>query len=509
MRPTRALSRANALTPTVRAALASASAQADAAADAASAPGPSETTVNGWVRSVRAHKNVAFAEVDDGSGASVQAVLKGGTADGITLGASVRLRGTLLPSRGRGQALELQVAEAAVLGPSDPDAYPIQKKALPAPVLREHAHLRFRTTQTAAVMRVRDALARDWHDWFEDHEFVHVHTPVLTSSDCEGAGEVFTIAQSLPGPTADAPPPFFPRPTNLSVSGQLHLEAPTHALGRAYTLSPAFRAEPSMTSRHLAEFYMLEAEVAFVDELGGLLDVAEAAFRGVLSRLLAYDSRRAVRARADLTRIAELAAVEGEGEGGEGERHADADADAGPLDHLLAAATTPFARITYTDAVALLADEHAAVPFAHAPTWGDGLSSEHEKWLAGTHFNGPVFVTDYPAPLKPFYMLPSGPEAASAAPGPTVACFDLLFPGIGEMAGGSMREHRLDELRARMAEHGLSEAEYDWYLDLRRFGSVAHGGWGMGWERWVCWVTGVGNVRDVVAFPRWAGSCRF
>ncbi|WOO76735.1 putative asparagine--tRNA ligase, mitochondrial [Vanrija pseudolonga] len=495
MRPTRALARANALTPTVRAALASAAATADA--------GPSQATVNGWVRSVRAHKNVAFAEVDDGSGDSVQAVLKGRTAEGITLGSSVRLSGTLSPSRGRGQALELQVSDARVLGPSDPDAYPIQKKALPAPLLREHAHMRFRTTQTAGVMRVRDALARDWHDWFEDHEFVHVHTPILTSSDCEGAGEVFTLSQSLPGPEG-SPAPFFPRPTNLAVSGQLHLEAPTHALGRTYTLSPAFRAEPSMTSRHLAEFYMLEAEVAFVDTLDGLLDVAEAAFRGVLSRLLAYDSRRATRARADLAKIAQtLAAEQGEGEsGGEGEA-------AGPLDHLLAAATTPFARITYTDAVALLADEHAVVPFEHAPTWGDGLSSEHEKWLAGTHFNGPVFVTDYPAALKPFYMLPSGPEAAAAAHGPTVACFDLLFPGIGEMAGGSMREHNLDALRARMAASGLSEHEYDWYLDLRRFGSVPHGGWGMGWERWVCWVTGVGNVRDVVAFPRWAGSCRF
>lgn len=257
-----------------------------------------------------------------------------------------------------------------------------------------------------------------------------------------------------------------------------------------------------MTSRHLAEFYMLEAEVAFVDDLDALLDVAEAAFRGVLSRLLAYDSRRATRARADLAKIAQTVAAEAEGE-------SDNDAGAGPLDHLLAAATTPFARITYSDAIALLSYEHAVVPFEHKPVWGEGLSSEHEKWLAGTHVNGPVFVTDYPAALKPFYMLPSGPAAAAAAQGPTVACFDLLFPGIGEMAGGSMREHRLDALRARIAEAGLSEAEYDWYLDLRRFGSVPHGGWGMGWERWVCWVTGVGNVRDVVAFPRWAGSCRF
>ncbi|KAL7420802.1 hypothetical protein Q5752_004755 [Cryptotrichosporon argae] len=443
-----------------------------------------QTTVHGWIKSVRAHKNVAFAEIDDGSGSSVQAVFKDGKGDALTLGTAVRLRGALEPSRGRGQAVELRVDEIDVLGTCDPDAYPIQKKALPPAVLREHAHLRFRTTQTAALMRVRDASMRDWHDWFEAHGFTHIHTPILTSSDCEGAGETFSLPQA-------ADDPFFPRPVNLTVSSQLHLEPAALALARAYTLSPCFRAERSQTSRHLAEFYMLEAELAFVDTLGALLDIVEAGFRGVLAAAgagaVGPAHTRGARLRADLGRLG-------------------APTDWGWLEH-------GFARITYTDAVAVLQRQHAAVPFEHAPRWGDGLSTEHEKWLAGAHFARPVFVTDYPAALKPFYMLPS-PPAASPAPaspsaGPTVACFDLLFPGIGEMAGGSLREHRLDALVARLQQDGMSEHEYAWYLDTRRFGSAPHGGWGMGWERWLCWLTGTANVRDVVAYPRWAGSCRY
>lgn len=366
---------------------------------------------------------------------------------------------------------------------------------------------------------------------------MHVHTPILTSSDCEGAGEVFTVAQSLPGngsasplpessagsattstsSSTDTKAPFFPRPVNLTVSGQLHLEAPTHALSRTYTLSPCFRAEPSMTSRHLAEFYMLEAEVAFVRDLPSLLDVVERCFRSVLVSLLDSPRPRATRARADLARIARLRAAEPEStESTEGSADA-----SDPLAHIRAAASAPFARLRYSDAITLLQRQHAVAPFAHAPEWSQGLTSEHEKWLAGEHFSRPVFVTDYPATLKPFYMLPSASEGVAVvsdlppdlAPTPdpalTVAAFDLLFPGIGEMAGGSLREHRLDTLLAAIRAHGLREDEYTWYLDLRRFGSVPHGGWGMGWERWVCWVTGVGNVRDVVAFPRWAGSCRF
>jgi asparaginyl-tRNA synthetase len=251
---------------------------------------------------------------------------------------------------------------------------------------------------------------------------------------------------------------------------------------------------------------MLEAEVAFVRSLDQLCDVVEAGVRGTLASLLESNSWRAERTRADLTKIAALqAAAEAELEGTK--------ADTADLLAVLAdTAKEPFARITYSDAVALLSEQHVRAPFAIKPDWHAGLSSEHEKWLSGTHFGKPVFVTHYPAEQKPFYMLPSDACAdppSSNAPGPTVAAFDLLFPGIGEMAGGSLREHRLDALLGAIRKAGLKEEDYSWYLDLRRFGTVPHGGWGMGWERWVCWVTGVPNVRDVVAFPRWAGSCRF
>lgn len=495
------------LAPTVRGMVERAATSSAAPSQLPSSETPPSSTASGWIRSLRVHKKVAFAELDDGSGGTLQAVLKGparALADELSPGAAVRLTGVLAPSRGAGQAVELGVDEGTVLGPVE-DGYPIQKKALPASVLRENAHLRFRTGAMGATVRVRDALARDWHDWFEAHEFVHVHTPLLTANDCEGAGEVFTVAQSLPTIHKE---PFFPRPVNLTVSGQLHLEAPTHALGRTYTLSPAFRAEPSQTSRHLAEFYMLEAEVAFVDNLEGLLDIAEAGVRDTVSSLLHSSSPRARRAREDIARIAasQVAA--------EAEERASAGLpplpppcrEPTPLAHL-EPATRPFKRLTYADALVLLNKQHSEAPFERPPG-EDGLASEHERWLCA-HFGGPVFVTHYPAAQKPFYMLPSEADPSAPKTQDTVACFDLLFPGIGEMAGGSMREHRLEALRESLARHGLSESEYQWYLDLRRFGSAPHGGWGMGWERWVCWVTGQANVRDVVAFPRWAGSCRF
>lgn len=251
---------------------------------------------------------------------------------------------------------------------------------------------------------------------------------------------------------------------------------------------------------------MLEVELAFVDSLPALLDVAEASVRDTVTRLLTSTSSRSVRARADIARIrASMRAAEAEQRASAGLPPLEAE-EVDPLEHLRSA-TQPFARITYTEAVALLEAQHVEVPFDRPPSWEDGLASEHEKWLC-THFGRPTFVTHYPAAQKPFYMLPSALNHQEGK-GATVDAFDLLFPGIGEMAGGSMREHRLDSLRASLAAHGLPESEYQWYLDLRRFGSAPHGGWGMGWERWICWITGQSNVRDVVAFPRWAGSCRF
>lgn len=344
----------------------------------------------------------------------------------------------------------------------------------------------------------------------QDNDFTHIHTPILTSSDCEGAGEVFRLQNpSFPAPSSSstaAASTFFPQPVNLTVSSQLHLEAPTHALSRTYTLSPAFRSERSMTSRHLAEFYMLEGEVV-VDTLDGLLDIVEDGIRSALGRIVAGTSPRSERIRRDLAAIAVAQVPEGE-VGPSTARGA-----MGASEQLVRAAERPFTRLMYTDAVSLLGRHAETERFGIRPEWGVGLSTEHEKFLA-RHFDGPVFVTHYPASLKPFYMLPSDATAASEHPStrtpePTVACFDLLVPGLGELIGGSLREHRLDHMLAAVKKAGLKEEDYEWYLDLRRFGSVPHGGWGMGWERWLSWVTGMGNVRDVVAFPRWMGHCKY
>jgi len=326
-------------------------------------------------------------------------------------------------------------------------------------------------------------------------------------------------SSSPPSPHTPTPTPFFPHPVNLTVSSQLHLEPPTQALSRIYTLSPSFRAEPSLTSRHLSEFYMLEAELAFVSTLDSLLDVVEAGIQETLKRLLFDSSPRNSRCRDDLAIIA-VSLADASGSSGYGGVGMDFDirGEQPNMIHLLNTSSKPFTRITYTAAIDLLLHEHqdGEMEFANPPVWGNGLSTEDEKWLA-SHFNGPVFVTHYPKSLKPFYMLPSDADpdfispghASHAASESTVACFDLLFPGVGEMAGGSLREHRLDYLEAAIQDKGMDPKGYEWYLDLRRYGSVPHGGWGMGWERWICWVTGVSNVRDVVAYPRWKGNCKY
>lgn len=316
----------------------------------------------------------------------------------------------------------------------------------------------------------------------------------MTSSDCEGAGEAFRV-------TADTEnkDPFFPSPAYLTVSSQLHLEAPTHALSRCYTLSPTFRAEPSATSRHLAEFYMLEAEVANTESLDQLMDTVE---NGIKASLRTLDgslkSDRGRRMQADMAVVRDVLMAD------ERERSV---SSTPTLDR-----QQPFARITYTEAVSLLQQAHEKRPFQHTPTWGAGLQSEHEKYLAGEVFRGPVFVTNYPRALKPFYMRLNDDGVAKQerdTPEPTVACFDLLVPDVGELVGGSLREERLEHLERAIASAGLQREAYEWYIDLRRYGSVKHGGWGMGWERFICWITGTPNVKDVVAFPRWKGHCTY
>jgi asparaginyl-tRNA synthetase len=362
---------------------------------------------------------------------------------------------------------------------------------------------------------------REWHDHFEvsrnmltpgspsklipcqieqKEEYVHIHTPIMTSSDCEGAGEAFRITTDPitppSAPSTQKHDPFFPSPAYLTVSSQLHLEAPTHALSRTYTLSPTFRAEPSATSRHLAEFYMLEAELAFVETLDDLMDTLETAIKDVLG------GRRMTRARRDQEVIAKSLIED------KAETPANEETDLIEQSDMFGriSGNEPFGRVTYTEAVEILKKKHAQTPFDFPPTWGAGLQSEHEKYLAGQVYRRPVFVTDYPRDLKPFYMRLNPKDHLDRE---TVACFDLLVPGIGELAGGSLREERLDRLIESIDKANMKREDYEWYLDLRRYGSVKHGGWGMGFDRFMCWLTGIGNVRDVVAFPRWKGHCKY
>ncbi|WWC88620.1 asparagine-tRNA ligase [Kwoniella dendrophila CBS 6074] len=486
--------------------------------------GNQEITVNGWIKSIRTHKNVSFVEVNDGSsGRSLQAVLKGkGKADGLTNGTSVKLIGELKKSRGQGQDVELSVRDIEVLGECDAEAYPIQKKSLPPSVLRENAHLRFRTSQTAAVMRVRDAVMRDWHDWFEENDFTHIHTPILTGSDCEGAGEVFTLldqpkssqpssSSSSSSIAATKEDRFFPHNVNLTVSSQLHLESPTHSLNRVYTLSPCFRAEPSLTSRHLSEFYMLEGELGFIDTLDELLNVVEDGIKQTLTKLLNSTSNRSVRLRDDIKVISKsLEQQEQDKQDSEVDIPATPVNNVDPLDHLNQIISKPFTRITYTEALDILSKELPSTTNQEIPKWGESISTENEKWLA-SYFNGPLFITRYPKNIKPFYMLPTSTSTSGPVQNckETVECFDLLFPQIGEMAGGSLREHDHSNLVRSLKENGMKPKQYDWYLDLRKYGSIKHGGWGMGFERWISYLTKIQNIKDVIAYPRWKGHCKY
>lgn len=322
---------------------------------------------------------------------------------------------------------------------------------------------------------------------------MQVHTPLLTTHDCEGGGEVFKIAprisaraqqqqQSALTKAAPAPSEFFGSPVYLTVSGQLHLEIVASALSRVFTMGPVFRAEPSMTTRHLSEFWMLEAEIAFLDKLDHLLDFSEACLKETTRYLLENC--------------------------GEDIEFLNTWIDKSLKARLTQLVEEPFKRMTYTEAVEIL--QKSGEKFEFKPEWGQGLQSEHEKWLAGTYCKGPVFVTDYPASLKPFYMRKNDPSTAEKQDDrTTVGCVDLLVPGIGELMGGSMREERPEVLKEQLLAFGLDEEEYQWYMDLRKFGTVPHGGWGIGFERYLLMVTGMENVRDVIPFPRYNNHCQF
>jgi asparaginyl-tRNA synthetase len=477
-------------------------------------------TVHAWVRTKRDTKNVCFLEINDGSslkglqviidknapaGAAMQPEI-----DRVQTGASVSVTGMLVESPGAGQSVELQCSALTVVGESPAELYPLQKKRHNFEFLREIAHLRGRTNTFGAVMRVRNRLSWAVHRFFQERGFLYLHTPIITASDAEGAGALFQVttldlpalaagnapggaprsesgarvasgtgsSQSSAGDARGGSPvdyraDFFGKPAFLTVSGQLNAEAYATALDRVYTFGPTFRAEHSNTTRHLAEFWMIEPEMAFCD-LEGNMRIATEFVTYLLADVLEacaddmafFDERIEKGIRADLERVA----------------------------------ASSFEHMSYSDAIAVL--ERSNHPFEYPVSWGMDLQTEHERYLTDTHVKGPVIVTDYPRDIKAFYMRQN-------EDGTTVRAMDVLVPRLGEIIGGSQREERLDLLERRIDEMGLEREPYQWYLDLRRFGTVPHAGFGLGFERLVRYVTGMQNIRDVIPFPRAVGSAEF
>ena len=437
-------------------------------------------TVQGWVRSRRDSGSLSFLDVSDGSCLQGLQIIAeeslpnyAGEIKKLTTGCSLRATGKLVASPAKGQSVELKADTITILGWADPDAYPLQKKRQSFEFLRSIAHLRPRTNALGAVIRMRDLLSFAIHRFFHEQGFVLVHTPLITTSDCEGAGEMFTVTALNPAQLmGDAPfaADFFGQKAGLTVSGQLQAEIFAESHGRVYTFGPTFRAENSNTSRHLAEFWMLEPEMAFCD-LKGDMQVAEALIKYLVAAALDE-------APEDLALF-------------------DRFVSPGLLARLEQVRSQPFAHFTYTDAVAEL--QKSGRTFEYPVEWGIDLQAEHERFLCEEVAKAPVIVTNYPKSIKPFYM-------RMDEDGKTVAAMDILVAGIGELIGGSQREERYDVLAARMREAGMNLETYQWYLDLRRFGSVPHAGFGLGFERLVQFVTGMANIRDVIPFPRTPGN---
>tara|TARA_R110002050_G_scaffold179118_3_gene312511 strand:+ start:178565 stop:179998 length:1434 start_codon:yes stop_codon:yes gene_type:complete len=460
-----------------------------------------EVTVNGWVKTFRSNR---FIALNDGSTINnIQCVVDFEAFDEdllkkVSTGAALKIKGTLVESQGKGQNVEIQVKELIVLGTSDPDTYPIQPKKHSLEFLREKAHLRVRTNTFAAVMRVRSALSFAIHSYFQKNGFYNVHTPIITGSDAEGAGEMFrvsTLDQKNPPlteeGTIDFKQDFFGKETNLTVSGQLEAETYAMALGKVYTFGPTFRAENSNTSRHLAEFWMIEPEVAFND-LDANMDLAEDFIKDVITYVLNNCSE-------DL-QFLEQRLLDEEKTKPQAER-----SDMPLIEKLKFVAENNFKRVSYTEAIDILRNckPNKKKKFQYLINeWGADLQSEHERYLVEKHFNCPVILFDYPAKIKAFYMRLNDD-------GKTVRAMDILFPGIGEIVGGSQREERLDVLKEKIKALGIDEKELWWYLDLRKFGTAVHSGFGLGFERLVLFATGMGNIRDVIPFPRTPQNAEF
>ncbi|MFP4362564.1 MAG: asparagine--tRNA ligase [Spirochaetia bacterium] len=449
-------------------------------------PSEQEIRVNGWIRTKRDSKDFAFLQINDGTTMSnlqifaEKAVLQDSSIlDEITTGASIAVTGTLVESPGKGQNVELRATDITLYGKAPADEYPLQKKRHSFEFLREIAHLRPRTNTFGAVARVRNTLSFAIHSFFQEKGFLYVHTPVITGSDCEGAGEMFQVT-TLPfekiknaADGIDYTRDFFGKKTSLTVSGQLEAETYATALSKVYTFGPTFRAENSNTSRHLAEFWMIEPEVAFCD-IQGNMDLAEDFLKYIILWVLDRCS--------------------------EDMEFFNKRIQPGLIDSLKKVAESDFKQLTYTEAIEIL--EKANKKFEFPISWGADLQSEHEKYLTEEVFHGPVTVIDYPKEIKSFYMKLN-------SDGKTVRAMDVLVPRLGEIIGGSQREDDYQVLRSRIQEMGLDEKDYWWYLDLRKYGSVPHSGFGLGFERLVQYVTGMQNIRDVIPFPRAVKSADF
>ena len=442
-----------------------------------------EVTIGGWVRSNRNSKNFGFIVVNDGTFFEPIQVVYGNGLDNydevgkINVGAAIIVRGTLVLTPDAKQPFEIQAAEVTVEGASTPD-YPLQKKRHTFEYLRTISHLRPRTNTFEAVFRVRSLCAYAIHKFFQERDFVYVHTPLITGSDCEGAGEMFQVTtldlNNLPmteDGKVDFSKDFFNKPTNLTVSGQLNGETYAMAFKNIYTFGPTFRAENSNTTRHAAEFWMIEPEIAFADLEDDMM-LAESMLKYVINYVL----ENAPEEMAFFNNFV----------------------DKGLLDRLRNVVENDFARVTYTEAIDILSKHNDK--FDYKVSWGCDLQTEHERYLTEQIYKRPVFVTDYPKEIKAFYMKLNDD-------GKTVAAVDCLVPGIGEIIGGSQREDDYDKLLARIDELGLSEDDYKFYLDLRKYGSARHAGFGLGFERCVMYLTGMGNIRDVIPFPRTVNNC--
>lgn len=445
-----------------------------------------EVFIQGWVRTRRGNKNIAFIAVNDGSVIhNIQVVAELASFDEelirkITTGASLGVKGNLVQSMGQGQSVEIQATEIEVYGESDPEVYPLQKKGHSMEFLREIAHLRFRTNTFGAVFRIRHALSFAIHKYFNDIGFYNLHSPIITASDAEGAGEMFRVSTLDPknppldeNGEVDYREDFFGRPTNLTVSGQLEAELGALALGGVYTFGPTFRAENSNTPRHLAEFWMIEPEVAFND-IHDNQDLAE----DFLKYLIRYALENCAE---DLDFLNNMV-------------------DKELIERLKFVTENEFIRLDYTQAITIL--QESGQKFEFPVSWGSDLQAEHERYLVEKHFKKPVILTNYPKEIKAFYMKQNDD-------GKTVRAMDVLFPGIGEIIGGSQREENLDKLLTRIREMNLPEEDLWWFLDTRKFGTVVHSGFGLGFERLVQFVTGMSNIRDVIPFPRTPGKAEF